>query len=251
MLPRVREWNSLVFGFVPFSELWASTADHEATQWLLDQGREPEDPAYEIIRHVVVNVVHAAGGVEYTLVKIEAALDEEETSYASMFPDWEDEKYDHTTFVGPKRDELTYEYLTLLFWLRVLRDRIKGSNPPAGLIPMLAPDEPWTETIRAAYRRLSDRAFQDLELSRFASHRASPIQPLGGTVRRDGRITLLIPDVPQEKVGLWDQLTYTSGRDLRSHAAVLRAAVDEFIRTMASAFDDARAEITRRRDLPR
>jgi hypothetical protein len=239
VLPLLREWFARKFEIVEYGELWASTADHPANDWLRSHGREPGDPEFFITRQVILNVLHAAGGIEYVVSKIDLILDAEEKYVDAVVPEL---RFDDrpTTVVGAHRDELQFEFVSLLLWLKMLQERIK--DPPKGLIPMLAPDEPWTARIKAAYADLRDVAFEDRELANFATHSGAVTQIFGGAEMKDSRLVFPIPDRPLGRVDLWDQFTYVEGRDVRSYATNVLRAVSAFMDGMLSALESSADE---------
>jgi hypothetical protein len=67
----------------------------------------------------------------------------------------------------------------LLSWLKTLREKMKAhldSGHEIGLLPALAPDEPWTKRIRELYSALHARALNDVVLANVATH-VTPVPP--------------------------------------------------------------------------
>lgn len=70
-----------------YGETWADISDHPASGWFVERGIEPE---FRLTHNLLRDVLHAAGGVEYVVEKIDAAL--------QVAQDWVDE---NVTVPGP------------------------------------------------------------------------------------------------------------------------------------------------------
>lgn len=236
---------------VAFSELWNSTAAHPANQRLRAHGREPDDPDHYVVRGLIRNVIHAAGAVEYTVEKLEAAIDADEAWLNEFAP--EKQPREHPVgIVGPNRDVAHYEFANLLFWLKALQERIKTKLPGHprrdwGLLPALASGEVWTARIGDAYAALCGQAFDGRLLANFVTHSAVVPSPYGSLELVDGRLVMPIPDPPGQIVYLVDELRYEQGRDARDFARGALSAVETFVDAMLAALEDANREISERR----
>ena len=238
---------------VPFSELWASTAWHPANEQLRLLGREPDDPEHYLVRELIRNVLHAAGAVEYTVGKLEAALDADEAWISEFAPEERFERRHPVGIVGPNRDAALYEYGNLLLWLKALQERIRRKIPPYneerhwGLLPALAPGQFWTVRIGDAYSALCVETLGDRSLANFVTHSGAVPPAYGSSELVDGRLVLPIPDTPRRHVHLSDELTYELNRDARALGRTALKAVEAFVESMISALEDANREILERR----
>jgi hypothetical protein len=198
------------------------------------------------------NVMDAAGAIEYTVVKLEAALDADQAWIDEREANRDPGEERPAAMVGPNRDPINYELANLLSWLKILRERMKThqSGHDIGLLPALAPDETWTNSIRQRYSALHARALDDVVLANVAVH-ITPVPPAFGATRLDqGRAVHPIPDTPKrgDPVYLGSDLSYDLMRDARSFGRDVLEAVGEFMDGLLSAFEDGNKEIARRRE---
>jgi hypothetical protein len=80
-MPRYEEWTHRSFRIsLGFGELWGDVSEHPAVPRLQalarTHGRTVDESgiAYRITRSLMLDVIHAAGGIEYTVEKLLAAL---------------------------------------------------------------------------------------------------------------------------------------------------------------------------------
>lgn len=157
-------------------------------------GREPEESDYYIVRNLLQNVIHAAGAIEYTVEKIESALDGDQAWIDEHGKGWNPPEGVPASLSGPHRDEMQYEFSNLLFWMKALQERLKtqvvddlGVRRDVGLLPALAPNGPATGRVRELYGSLN-QVFAERELANFATHAAAIPHPFKSSDYVDGRV---------------------------------------------------------------
>jgi hypothetical protein len=125
--------------------LWADVSPHPAVARLQalagTRGRSLDAAGivFSVTRSLLLDVIHAAGGIEYTVEKLLAALD--------VVQQWSDEN----PWVGPapleygvapERWDVSFEVSNLVVWARTLVERLEakvpGSEVRIGLLPALA-----------------------------------------------------------------------------------------------------------------
>lgn len=220
--------------------------------WRPDLASHPE--FFYLTRDLVPNVVHAAGAIEYTVEKIDAAFANEMAYLEAFAPHALAERDDgiETGLSGRNRDVLHYEYGNLLFWLKGLKDRVetKDDGPtgcPVGLLPALAPGEKWTVLIQQAFSRCVNEIHPERYLANYVAHRGTAPHAFAGQRIVAGRVEMPIPDVPSSKIREAHTLTYKEGRELSQFAHKAVNDVDEFITAMLEALVDAEQIILSRR----
>jgi hypothetical protein len=147
-------------------ELWRVVPKSPANDWVREKAKElgrdsdDSDVAYYTSRSVLLDVVHAAGAIEYTVGQIEGAA-EAVQAYAdkhSLKAESEETPHGLRTL---EVDDAYIEYANLLNWLRTLLDRMRSQDPYSkaklGLIPALRENTP----LRRAVEKLFDRLARD------------------------------------------------------------------------------------------
>ncbi len=152
-------------------------------------------------------------------------------------------------------DDAYWEYANLLTGLRTLLDRMRSKDPHSratlGLIPALSEHTPLRRSVETVFDRLTrDPLIKDeVRLTNFGLHLHA--LPGGGTptarVTTDGRIRLLIPDKPTDRVYLFDQFTYDDERELVPFAHAVLDRVERFIDELLTAFEVGTREALARR----
>lgn len=239
------------------SELWRPLHDHPRYVFVADglraAGREPDDDTiqYYLTRNLLLNVIHAAGGVEYTVEKIEAALDEVQRWAEEQVPRRasDEPRPLHGDHVGhPSLLDAQYETANLLGWAKALQERLdrRDVTDPRGrrrlgLIPTMAPDHPTTRRVQELYATLKREALADRHLANFAGHISAIPHPWApGDLTNDHEVVVPVPDVLGAPAHVPEELTFEGGRELRGLAKNLLSAVERFMDALLLAFEDAR-----------
>lgn len=154
---------------------------------------------------------------------------------------------------GRNRDVLHYEYGNLLFWLKGLKDRVQTRDDDdrgrlIGRLPSLAPGEPWTVRVEAAYSRLQNKIHPERPLANLLGHRGTVPHACAGQRIVDGRIEMPIPDPPAGRVRETYKLSYEGDRGLQAFAHDALHHVDAFVTETLAALVEGDKEICRRRD---
>lgn len=132
--------------------------------------------------------------------------------------------------------------------MKVLNERVKSRiDDRIGLLPALAPDEPWTQEVRDLSGALHRRVLADSSLANFATHMEPLPNTFGAFRMEEGRLVVPLPDTPDEKLFHWTELTFESERDVRAFAETVLSSVEEFVDRLIEVF----VEANRDRDPPR
>jgi hypothetical protein len=233
----------------PYEEIWRPKIQHPERARLEAAGYKDWEVTSVLTNRLLINVLHAAGGIEYTVANLERLIAEDE-AWAPPGP----VDRDVWGIVGPNRNATYYEITNLFFWLKVLEERIKsrggsvGHVHELGLLPALAVGEPWTKRVRDLFGALHSRTLGDIRLVNFATHVSAFPRTFGAFEMTSAGARVPIPDTPpQGRLYLEGDLTFEEERDARTFAREALAAVDTFIDGLLYAFEEANAEIIRRR----
>jgi hypothetical protein len=231
-------------------ELWRVVPKHPANEWILEmanadgQNYGDSDVAYYTCRTLVRDVLRAAGAIEYTVRRIEAAAASVQ-AYAEKHSIASESEDVPMSLVTPEVDDAYIEYANLLNWLRTLSDRMRSRDPFAhatlGLIPALSPEMPLRREVETIFERFDRDAVIAGEafITNFGLHlHALPGADSGSAVMTtDGRARLLIPDKPSERLYLFDQFTYGEQRELVGFAHDVLDRVASFVDELLTAFE--------------
>jgi hypothetical protein len=131
----------------------------------------------------------------------------------------------------------------MITWARTLKERLKRPAhdkkryPDQGLIPALADGARRDAVIRARSRLLTSHLEEVRLLAGFNLHMQST-SPGSPTARVRGKeLVIRFPDRVTGPISHRWQLTYGEGRDARSYADGLMAAVERFMDEMLAAFE--------------
>jgi hypothetical protein len=247
-MPHYQEWMRRTIAGGPRlgqgPELWADLSAHPATPRLQSlaqtHGRslDSSDATYYLTRSLLLDVIHAAGGVEYTVEKLLDALDVvQQWSDASPLVGPAPVKYE----VAPERWDVSFEVSNLVVWARILRDRLQDDTQrkgvKIGLLPALAAGE-LKDQVQGFYNELANWVEAETYLAGYTLH----IGRLhGGTpvLQRepDGHVRFLLPDRPGSRVWSWEELTYRQNRDARSVAVDLLQRIERFMDGLLSSLE--------------
>ncbi len=228
VMTRYQDWTRryVLRGLAMGSELWADVSTHPAVARLeaiaQAHGRsiDADDIADRITRPLLLAVIHAAGGIEYTIEKLVAALDvvqqraDEHSPPAPEFPKLGD-------LWGPERWDVSFEVSNLVIWARTLVERLESKDKvrgiQVGLLPALAEGD-----LKDHVRRFHD------ELAHWVE------------------VKFLLPDRPGRKVWSVEEFTYRCDRDARTVADDLLRRVERFMDGLLTGFEQHIPERFRR-----
>jgi hypothetical protein len=251
-----QRWLSQAGGFAQYAELWADQPDHPAREPLArlaaKLGREEEPIGSFLTRTLLIDVLHAGGGVEYHAERVLGALDQSQREHRALVERQAGSEfwvpYAPNQYV-PVKESLAWEYPNVLTWLRAVEERIDRRVPSrsglrVGLLPAIAEEE-----LRADVERLlgsfKARVGDERQVANYGLHAAKvpdPNRPIG-LRQEDDTIIVEIPDAPSEPVYVFDQFTYEDGRDLRTFAVEVLAATEELMDGLLDAFGRAHERI--------
>jgi len=246
-MTRYQEWmRRYVLGQLGIGdELWADMATHPAAAKLKaiaqDRGRgiDPGDIKYWITRPLLLGVIHAAGGVEYTVEKLVAALDAEQQE-ASAYYAAAPESSSEIALWSPARWDISFEASNLVVWVRTLRERVQSRTDKVGLLPALAKSE-LKNQVERHFSEFNSRIHPERLLANFTLH-GGPLHSGSPTLRfdPDGQLALAFPDQPptgkRSQVVSLEEFTY--GRDARTVASDQLEFVGRFMDRLLSSFEE-------------
>jgi hypothetical protein len=169
---RIQQWFGRSVGLFTYHEFWRPKIDHPDADRIRAQGHGELWVTYWLTESLLYNVMDVVGAIEYTVGKLEAALDADQAWIDQREAERDPAEGAPGAMVGPNRNSINYESANLLSWLKTLRERMKAHVPSGhdiGLLPALAPDEPWTKRIRELYSALHARALNDVALANVAT----------------------------------------------------------------------------------
>jgi hypothetical protein len=221
-----------------------------ANEWVLakaaELGRDYDESnvAYYTSRSLLRDVLHAAGAIEYTVHRIEAAAAAIQ-SYAQQHELRVSADSVPMSLGSPQVDDAFTEYANLLNWLRTLNDRMRSSDPYSdaklGLVPALSEEMPLRGEVETVFDRFTRDPVIENEalLTNFGLHLHA--LPGGGTpfatMTSDGGARLLIPDKPTKRLYLFDQFTYDDEREMVAFGLAVLDRVASFVDGLLSAFE--------------
>jgi hypothetical protein len=270
-LRRYHEWLRRAWTIVPYGELWVEQPDHPARA-PLDRlggrlGRDV-DVDFVLVRTLLADAVHAAGGVEYHAALVLAALERSQRSYDARRRDGEQRSF-------PIDESLAWDYANLLTWLRTIEERVDRLSmrfDPApelsrfeqglvgllrrrhpglvvrprpvrtrvGLLPALG-DAQLRDEVGRLFQAFRDRVGDERMLASYGLHatRLSDPQTPNAALAPDGTLVVPFPDPPAEPVYAFEQFTYHERRDLGTFAIEAVNATDELMSAILAAFEEA------------
>jgi hypothetical protein len=256
-MTRYNEWTRryLLGGLAMGSELWANVSGHPAVERLeaiaQTRGRsiDADDFADRITRPLLLAVIHAAGGIEYTVENLIAALDVvQQRADEHGPPAPEPPKFGELW--GPERWDVSFEVSNLVVWARTLVERLKSKDKvrgmEVGLLPALAEGD-----LKDQVRRFHDELAHWVEAESYLAGYTLHVGPLhSGTPwlrrRPDGQVRFLLPDRPGCKVWSVEEFTYRRDRDARTVAYDLLGRVERFMDGLLTGFEQHIPERFRR-----
>ena len=221
------------------AELWADVSAHPAAARLHElartQGRnlDADDITYRITRPLLLDVIHAACAIEYTVDRLLAAIDAVQRWVDDQR--WPDPESADEISVSAEHWAVSFEVSNLVVWARTLVERLEtktrlgGVEMKIGLLPALA-DGDRKDQVQRFHDELAGWVEAEGYLAGFALH----IGRLhGGTPsfrrERDGRVRFLLPDRPGRRLWSWEEFTYRENRDARTVAVDLLGRVERFM----------------------
>ena len=211
------------------------------------RGREPTVDYlwYHMSRGLLPELLYAAGGVEHEFGRIQQAM-EEARQWAEQIPELGTSEAE--TFLGaPSLVTASYCFAHLLVWARAVQERVcrpaKRPMPKGnlGLLPALQPG-PLKEQIRASWDPVR-KVLKDVRLlANYALHAGA--LPGGGTpharIRKDGHLTMFVPDPITAPVATWEEFTYKQELDITEYSGRVMTSVSTFIDEVLDAFEEHR-----------
>ncbi len=219
---------------------------------------------YYITRTLLLDVIDAAGAVEFSVEKLIAAAAAAQTATDAIYGGvlLAHRPSGQTWSTGPEVRVAYLEFTNGLIWTRSLDERMDRGTPsprwlaalrrlplvgrrftiPArvGLVNCLAPGQ-LRDDVERSFTEFRRRTADARALANYSLHAA--LVPGGGTPRGlvadDGRIILRIPD-SRRRYEIFDEFEYRENREALAYAKELLAAVEKLVDEMLDAFDRAR-----------
>lgn len=258
MLERLNEWSRRVgtssAALAPLGfgmEYWKTDAKlYEGYEQLatrtraLGRGVRKLNVVYELVTHLLNDVLVAAGGVESAVLRLRGAVAELQ-AYASKHQPCATPGVPHG-LGHPAVAVAWYAFSDLLTWSRTVVERMErpaGDRrrfPPQGLLPALKPKR-LRKRCEVLLKQLRDGPVgQSRPLANFVLHTALVRHPQSGVkIDTDGSIVLPVPDLPRQRVAHWYLFTWQSERDGLVFAEEIWQAVQSFVDSLLSAFEKA------------
>jgi hypothetical protein len=280
-LRRYHEWMRRASTITPDEELWAEQPDHPGRKpvgRLGDKLDREVDVDFVLVRTLLADVVHAAGGVEYHAARVLSALDRSQRDYDHGVADDTHRPDGQHTYV-PLEESLAWDYANLLVWLRTVEERMdrlsirfdpapklsRFENELVWLLRRRQPDLVWRRRpararvgllpavgdaqLRAEAEQLlasfKDRVGDERTLASYGPHAAQLLTPgtPNAALRPNGTLVVPVPDPPAEPIYVLDQFTYDQRRDLATFAITAVNAADEFMTALLDAFEQATTRV--------
>lgn len=238
-----------------YAELWRSPEDDPDLPALKAKyGDRAESEVSMLQMQLLREVLTAAGGLFYTLGKIEALLAEMQVYVETHIQPWPagepwpefGQGVSHPLLV-----HASYEFVNLLSWLRAIderldrRHRASSDQPRVGLLPALA-YRPLRERVEALVVTFRAEALER-RLANYVMHAGTVPPPLeGARLTPDHKVSLRIPDRPGDRVSTRWHLTYEEERDGLTVAREAAQAVESLVDASASSVVMRRARVEAR-----
>jgi hypothetical protein len=254
-MPRHRDWLRRYrqgHGFA-WGELWADVRSHPDypiwQQIARQRGLAPDEESlgYHMTRGLILEVIHAAGGVERELAQVQAALEEAQawTDQAALnFPREREKPLLGSYAAAPTLVDVSYTFVNLLMWARTVRERVErpwrpGSSKKVGLLPALEPGQ-LQNRVAQALSVLEDALAEARYLANYALHAGSlpSTSTPAAEVLEDGRVLFRIPDPVTGPITTWEEFSFDGERDALTYAHSLMQSAAAFVDEMLTAFED-------------
>jgi hypothetical protein len=254
VLSRTNKWRQAILfprsSAVPLDfaqDLWAwDVTRYESVPAIRDAraraGLPTDDAAVlaDATRDLVLDVIDAAGGMEWAYELPTQSMAEAQTEYDAYVRATSAAAGDGL-WSKPQVEQAAYALDAMLAWARSLGDRLRRKPVVTGyrrdqwLVPSLAPGS-WKDAIVAARGQLLQSGLAEVEhLANLGLHMQSD---RGGTKSADiesGRLVLRFPDPALARVDHRYQLTHTQRRNAETFAADLMGAVGRFMEQLVAA----------------
>ena len=245
---RLFDWQRRLVPPVGFyAEIWRSPEEYPDLPALVAKYGDRAETEVDILRmQLLREVVTAAGGLLYTLGKIEALLGELQTYVEEQIEPWpEGEPWPESGYAvaHPLVIEASFEFVNFLSWLRAIDERLDRRHRPGreeprtGLLPELA-ERPLRSRVETLVRDFRANALERF-LANYALHAGTVPQPMeGASLSQDHRVSLPVPDRPSEAISTRWHLTYEEERDAVTVAREAAKAVESLVDGLIDAFED-------------
>lgn len=255
---RYFEWTRRLvppMGF--YAEHWRSPKDDPDLPALVARYGDGADQEVHMLRmHLLREVVTAAGGVLYTLSKLEALLAEMQAYVEKHVPTWpaDEPKPEFGRGVShPLLVEASFEFVNFLGWLRAIDERLDRPHRPgrrdprAGLLPALA-DRSLRSRVETLVEDFRAKALER-NLANYVLHAAVVPAPLeGARVTDDHEVRLGVPDRPDAPVPTRWHLSYQKERDALALAREAARGTESLVDGLLDAFEREKHAIEEERE---
>jgi hypothetical protein len=145
-LRRYHAWLHREQAITPYYELWAAQPNHPARaplERLAAKAGRDHDIDHCLVRTLLGDLVHAAGGVEYHAGRVLAELDRSQSTYDAYITQYPDlaRRPEAWRRAVATEESLAWDYPNLLTWLRSVEERIERGVPGrpvwVGLLPAI------------------------------------------------------------------------------------------------------------------
>jgi hypothetical protein len=204
------------------------------------------DLAYELVDHLLSDVLAAAVGVEQSIAGMRSAVAEAQA--------WTDQNSATRTpgvphgINHPSVVKAWYDFANVLSWARVLEERLdrrpiraKPGAPPLprqGIVNAVKPVHLKNRLDSQLSALRSGAVGEARLLANFTLHSALVRDPNSGArLDTSGKVIMPIPDKSTAPIAHWKTLTWNDGRDAIVFAEELGASVEDFMERLIEAFE--------------
>lgn len=200
--------------------------------------------AGELSRHLLSEVLVAAGGIEGALMRLRACI--EELRACAEHNQFEAQPGVPFSLGHAAATDAWFAFAELLMWSRTLIERMerRAGNPKKypkqGLLPALKPKRLKSRCERL-FKVLQDSPVgRSRPLANFILHSALVNHPHTGVqLEPSGAIVLPVPDIPTQQVAHWYLLSWHAGHDGVALAEAMWQDVQVFVDGLLTAFERA------------
>ncbi len=205
----------------------------------------------ELSRHLLSEVLVAAGGIEGALIRLQACIDE-----LRAWVDHNQLKAQPGIPYGLGHEaavDAWFAFAEVLMWSRILVERMERRPgnpkkfPKQGLLPAVKPKRLKSRCEKLFAALQASPVGQTRALANFVLHSALVNHPhTGAELRSSGEVVLPVPELPTQQVAHWYLLSWRPGHDGVALAEEMWRHVQVFVDGLLTAFERANPKRLRR-----
>ena len=203
--------------------------------------------AYELVEHLLTDVIAAAGGVEHSVLALRHAVAEAQ-EWSNQHVKTTDSSSPHG-IAHPSVVGAWYEFANVLSWARAVEERLdrrpmsskgRAKLPRQGLVHAIKPRRLKHRVDSLLTKLRSGPMGETRFLANFTLHSAL-VRGLnsGARLGPNREVILPIPDTPVAPLNQWKLLTWHDERDGIAFAEELWASIEDFMEGLVEAYEKA------------